>query len=118
MIAPSSEKRERKQVERLAPVVQQRKEVVVVKGKGKALEDIENVAFMIQKTSRNEKSLQHLHSVLFGPGKRLEFKKHLLAFSGLVYKEGQEKEEREKISKKLHHHTIPELKVVQMLLIT
>eukprot|EP01102_Stenamoeba_stenopodia_P013483 TRINITY_DN4386_c0_g2_i8.p2 TRINITY_DN4386_c0_g2~~TRINITY_DN4386_c0_g2_i8.p2 ORF type:complete len:262 (-),score=124.07 TRINITY_DN4386_c0_g2_i8:1045-1830(-) len=115
-LEPSSEKRERKKVERLAPVAEQKKEVVIPKGKGSPLEKIDNVAYMIKKTSRNDESLHLLHTAIFGHGKRVEFKPRLLQFSGLVYKEGKEKEDREKLAAKLNKHTIPELKNMMKIL--
>jgi hypothetical protein len=53
-----------------------------------------------------------LHTIVFGMGKKKEFKSHLLQFNGLVFPEGKEDEEREKIKLKMYKLVLGDLREV------
>ena len=109
-------KRERKTVKAFNPeeYVEEKKEVVIPDGSGVKLEDIPNVVENFKAVTWSDPHLKMLYSLVFGGrGKKKEFKKHLLEFSGLVYAEGTDKEEeREKMKDKMYKLTMPELKAV------
>ena len=109
-------KRERKTVKAFNPeeYVEEKKEVVILDGSGDKLEDIPNVVENFKAVTWSDPHLKMLYSLVFGGrGKKKEFKKHLLEFSGLVYAEGTDKEEeREKMKDKMYKLTMPELKAV------
>ncbi|CAM0873760.1 unnamed protein product [Alopecurus aequalis] len=93
--------RERKIVERLVEVIEKEpnRNFVVEKGRGTPLKDIPSVA---QRLSRKKPTdLKFLHNVLFGrKGKTVDFKGHILQFSGFVWHESDEKQ-RAKAKEKL-----------------
>ena len=109
-------KRERKTVKAFNPeeYVEEKKEVVIPDGSGDKLEDIPNVVENFKAVTWSDPHLKMLYSLVFGGrGKKKEFKKHLLEFSGLVYAEGTDtEEEREKMKDKMYKLTMPELKAV------
>lgn len=81
-------------------VVKKEKEIVVKKGKGKKLEDCENVASQINKRKRSDDVLTTLYGILYGRvTKKSPIKDHLLQFSGVVY--GDDDKGREKLEGKL-----------------
>jgi len=93
--------RERKTVERLVEVIDKEpnKNFVVEKGQGTPLKDIPSVAHRISRKKPSD--LKFLHSILFGrKGKAVDFKGHILQFSGFVWHESDEKQ-RAKAKEKL-----------------
>jgi len=84
--------RERKIVERLVEVIEKEpnRNFVVEKGRGTPLKDIPSVAHRISRKKPSD--LKFLHSILFGrKGKAVDFKGHILQFSGFVWHESDEK---------------------------
>jgi len=64
---------------------------VVEKGRGTPLKDIPNVAHRISRKKPGD--LKFLHNLLFGrKGKSVDFKGHILQFSGFVWHESDEKQ--------------------------
>ncbi|VAH92168.1 unnamed protein product [Triticum turgidum subsp. durum] len=93
--------RERKIVERLVEVIDKEpnRSFVVEKGRGTPLKDIPSVAQRL--TRKKPADLKFLHNVLFGrKGKTVDFKGHILQFSGFVWHESDEKQ-RAKAKEKL-----------------
>ncbi|OAY78383.1 Protein DEK [Ananas comosus] len=93
--------RERKTVERLVEVIEKEmnKEFVVEKGRGTPLKDIPSVAYKLAR--RKPADLKLIHQTLFGrKGKAVDFKSHILQFSGFVWHESDEKQ-RAKTKEKL-----------------
>ncbi|XP_044981297.1 eukaryotic translation initiation factor 5B-like [Hordeum vulgare subsp. vulgare] len=93
--------RERKIVERLVEVIDKEpnRNFVVEKGRGTPLKDIPSVAQRL--TRKKPADLKFLHNVLFGrKGKTVDFKGHILQFSGFVWHESDEKQ-RAKAKEKL-----------------
>jgi len=85
--------RERKTVERLVEVIEKEpnRNFVVEKGRGTPLKDIPNVAHRISRKKPGD--LKFLHNLLFGrKGKSVDFKGHILQFSGFVWHESDEKQ--------------------------
>jgi len=54
--------------------------------------------------------MKTLYNLIFGQGKKKDFRKHLMQFNGLVYAEGTEESEREKLREKMYKLTMPQLK--------
>ncbi|KAL5209722.1 hypothetical protein ABZP36_005345 [Zizania latifolia] len=93
--------RERKTVERLVEVIEKEpnRNFIVEKGRGTPLKDIPSVSHRISR--KKPADLKFLHSVLFGrKGKTVDFKGHILQFSGFVWHESDEKQ-RAKAKEKL-----------------
>jgi protein DEK len=79
-------------VERLVEAIEKEpnKNFVVEKGRGTPLKDIPSVAHRISR--RKPADLKFVHSILFGrKGKAVDFKGHILQFSGFVWHESDEK---------------------------
>jgi len=105
--------RVRKSTQRLEPDDKPIKaERVIPVGKGEKMEDIPNVVANLKAVTWSDPHLKMLYGVAFGQGKKKEFKKHLLQFSGLVYSEGKEEEEQDRIKEKMYQWRMPELKEV------
>ncbi|XP_020091964.1 ABC transporter F family member 4-like [Ananas comosus] len=102
VISPSGRPvRERKTVERLVEVIEKEpnRTVVIEKGRGTPLKDIPNVAYKLARKKPTE--LKLLHQTLFGrKGKAVNYKNHILQFSGFVWHESDEKQ-RAKMKEKL-----------------
>jgi len=97
---PVTGKRERKQVERLLPKEQAKKELKIVKGAGTALKDIPNVMFEMKKRTRKDKLLKDLHRFCFKQiAKEATLKSNLGEFSGVVYSDKDK--ERELLADKI-----------------
>ena len=107
-------KRERKTVKSFNPedFVEEKKELVIPNGAGTKLEDMPNVVENFTAVTWSSPQLKMLYSLVFGVGKKKEFKKHLLQFNGLVYVEGTEEDERERLREKMYKLTMPELRSV------
>ncbi|URE36954.1 DEK C terminal domain [Musa troglodytarum] len=93
--------RERKTVERLVEVIEKEssREFQVEKGRGTPLKDIPNVAHKLAK--KKPADIKLIHQTLFGRrGKAVNFKNHILQFSGFVWHESDEKQ-RAKMKEKL-----------------
>lgn len=107
-------KRERKTVKSFNPedFVEEKKELVIPNGTGTKLEDMPNVVENFTVVTWSSPQLKMLYSIVFGVGKKKEFKKHLLEFNGLVYVEGTEEDEREKLREKMYKLKMPELRSV------
>jgi hypothetical protein len=109
------EKRKRRIPERLVneeEFVSQKapKTLVIKKGKGKKLEDCENVATQINKMKRKDRLLHILHSLIFGGRvtKQTPLKNNLLEFSGVVYDDDENG--REKLEAKMEKLNVYDLK--------
>ncbi|XP_042380217.1 nucleolin 2-like [Zingiber officinale] len=86
--------RQRKSVERLVEVIENEalREFQVEKGRGTPLKDIPSVAHKLAKKKPDDIKL--IHHTLFGRrGKAVNFKHHILQFSGFVWHESDEKKE-------------------------
>ncbi|XP_074584352.1 uncharacterized protein LOC141840310 [Curcuma longa] len=93
--------RERKAVERLVEVIENEasREFQVEKGRGTPLKDIPSVAHKLARKKPDDIKL--IHHTLFGRrGKAVNFKHHILQFSGFVWHESDEKQ-RAKMKEKL-----------------
>ncbi|KAG6511135.1 hypothetical protein ZIOFF_029190 [Zingiber officinale] len=93
--------RERKTVERLVEVIEKErsKEFQVEKGRGTPLKDIPSVAHKLAR--KKPADIKLIHQTLFGRrGKAVNFKNHILQFSGFVWHESDEKQ-RAKMKEKL-----------------
>ncbi|KAJ8484876.1 hypothetical protein OPV22_017361 [Ensete ventricosum] len=93
--------RERKTVERLVEVIEKEpsREFQVEKGRGIPLKDIPNVAYKLAR--KKPADIKLIHQTLFGRrGKAVNFKSHILQFSGFVWHESDEKQ-RAKMKEKL-----------------
>lgn len=111
--APGSRaRRVRKQVETYVPPEEVEKSVVVSTGKGTPLSEMDNVVANFKEVTWSNPHLKMLHSIVFGVGKKKEFKSHLLEFSGLVYPNGKEETEKEKIKAKIWKLQMNDLKSV------
>lgn len=105
-------RRVRKSTQFLEPEEEKKKETVIPEGKGEKLEDMPRVVANFKDVTWSDLNLKALHTIVFGVGKKKEFKKHLLEFSGLVYPDGKEEQEAEKIRQKMYKLKLPELKAV------
>ncbi|XP_042457885.1 titin homolog isoform X4 [Zingiber officinale] len=93
--------RERKTVERLVEVIEKERsrEFQVEKGRGTPLKDIPSVAHKLAR--KKPADIKLIHQTLFGRrGKAVNFKNHILQFSGFVWHESDEKQ-RAKMKEKL-----------------
>jgi len=111
------EPRKRKVVQRFteSPAAPKEKEIVIKKGKGKKLENCENVATQINKRKRSDELLQTLYGILFGRvTKKSPIKDHLLEFSGVVYEDDDAKKGREKLEARLERFHVGTLKELLM----
>jgi len=89
------------------------KEIVVKKGKGKKLEDCENVASQINKRKRNDEVLTTLYGIIYGRvTKKSPIKDHLLQFSGVVYDDDEKG--REKLEGKLEKINLNSLREIMI----
>lgn len=106
-------KRERRQVHRFK-IVEEVTEFHIPEGKGQKLSEIPNVSYCIRKQRvRSDPGIVALHKLIFGVGKRAEYKQHLLDFSGFVY---DEKTTRDKIVAKANKMHLPLLKEILLIL--
>ncbi|KAL7543293.1 hypothetical protein ACHAXR_013158 [Thalassiosira sp. AJA248-18] len=105
-------RRVRKSTQVYEPVEAAKKEKVIPVGKGTKLEDMPNVVANLDKVTWSDPDLKRLYSMVFGMGKKKEFKSHLLQFNGLVYPEGKEEKEQERMKSKMYKLTMVELKAV------
>ena len=94
-------KRVRKSTTNYVPEEETKKEVIIPVGKGDKLEDMPNVVSMFKDVTWSTPSLKMMYSIVFGVGKKADFKKHLLQFNGLAFPEGQEETEKEKVLQKV-----------------
>lgn len=107
------EQRVRKSVDAFDPTAtKEKKDLVIPEGKGQKLEDMPRVVTNFKNVTWSDPHLKMLYTIVFGRGQKRDFKSHLLQFSGLVYSEGHEEEEREKIKLKMYKLLIPDLKEV------
>jgi len=96
----------------IAPV--EKKEVVIVKGKGEKLSAIPYVADQISSRKSTDKALSTLHHLAFGvPPKHLTVKKNLREFSGVVY---NAENNRARMESRLSSRAIPLLRDLCVLL--
>ena len=94
-------KRVRKSTTNYVPEEETKKEIIIPRGKGEKLQDMPNVVARFQEVTWSTPSLKMLYSIVFGVGKKADFKKHLLQFNGLVFPEGKEEAEKEKVQLKV-----------------
>ena len=69
-----------------------------------------NVVENLKAITYSDVKMKTLYNLIFGQGKKKEFRKHLMQFNGLVYAEGTEESEREKLREKMYKLTMPQLK--------
>ncbi|KAJ1294643.1 hypothetical protein BS78_01G161100 [Paspalum vaginatum] len=83
--------RERKAVKRMVEEIEEPgRSFIVEKGRGIPLKNIPSVSYRISR--KKPADLKFLHQILFGRfGKAVEFKSHILEFSGFVWHESDEK---------------------------
>ena len=105
-------RRERKAVQVYAPVEEEKAEKVIPVGKGEKLEDMPNVVAKFKAVTWSDPNLKVLYSLVFGVGKKKEFKAHLLQFGGLVIPMGKEDVERERLKQKLYKLKMDQIKAV------
>ena len=86
------------------------KEREIPDGKGEKLEQMPNVVDNFKAVTWSDPSLHDLYSIIFGQGKKKNFKEHLLQFNGVVYPEGKEETEKDKILAKMYKLKMDELK--------
>lgn len=107
------EQRVRKSVDAYDPTIsEEKKEFIIPNGKGEKLEDMPRVVANFKNVTWSDPHLKMLHTIAFGQGKKKEFKAHLLQFNGLVFPEGKEEEEREKVKQKMYKLVMGDLKEV------
>ena len=103
-------KRERKKVEVFAPVVEEKKEVDIKRGRGTKLADIPNVAFKLSKISRKEDILKFLYRILYkGVPKQQTVKARIGEFSGWVFEADGEREMKVDLLTRAYKDTLHEL---------
>ena len=88
-------KREKKAVEQfVVEEIKKTEELVVPKGAGDKLGDIENVKIKIEKFTGSSEELKTLHRICYGrPGKQTTIKKYLRDFCGFAAGEDLEKKQ-------------------------
>jgi hypothetical protein len=108
------EQRVRKSVDAYDPTAdeKEKKELIIPEGKGEKLEDMPRVVANFKNVTWSDPHLKMLHTIVFGRGQKKEFKTHLLQFNGLVYPEGKEEEEQEKLKQKMYKLVLSDLKEV------
>jgi len=85
-----------------------KKKTIVPKGKGKKLEDCENVAKQINKRPKSSALLRKIHTILLGkPGTEDNVKENLLKFSGVSY---EDEADKKKLEGKLEKQKADDLK--------
>ncbi len=94
-------KRVRKSATNYVPEEETKKEIAIPDGKGEKLEDMPNVVSNFKDVTWSTPCLKSLYSIVFGVGKRADFKKHLLQFNGFSFLEEKEDAEFEKVSQKV-----------------
>ena len=110
------ERRERKSTDFLTSEEKEKKVKVIPEGKGEKLGDIPNIVANLKAVTWSDPHLHMLYKIVFGMGKKKEFKPHLLKFNGLVYPEGSDIEaEKEKVKIKMYKLKMDELKEVMEL---
>jgi len=101
-LKPDSSKREHNKVDRFTETSassRTEKPIVIKKGKGHKLDDIENVASQIKNLKKSDEVLRGLHGLLVGRvNKSVDIKGNLGQFSGLVY---PDEKGRERFKKRL-----------------
>jgi len=91
-LVPTSEKRTTKEPARFTESSEHKeeREIVIPKGKGKKLGDIEHIAAQINKRPRSDDLLKLIHGTLLGKvTKKVEVKENLGAFCGVVYEDNK-----------------------------
>ena len=81
----------------------------VAPGNGTKLEDMPNVVSNFQQVTWSNPHLKMLHMIVFGVGKKKEFKQRLLGFSGYA---NMDSSQTEKIRAKIHKLQLQDLKSV------
>eukprot|EP00574_Skeletonema_japonicum_P004488 CAMPEP_0201718884 /NCGR_PEP_ID=MMETSP0593-20130828/4296_1 /ASSEMBLY_ACC=CAM_ASM_000672 /TAXON_ID=267983 /ORGANISM="Skeletonema japonicum, Strain CCMP2506" /LENGTH=329 /DNA_ID=CAMNT_0048209271 /DNA_START=80 /DNA_END=1069 /DNA_ORIENTATION=- len=105
-------KRVRKASTNYVPEEETKKEVAIPDGKGEKLEDMPNVVAKFGDVTWSTPCLKSLYSIVFGVGKRADFKKHLLQFNGFSFSEDKEDAEFEKVTQKMYKLKLDQLKEV------
>lgn len=106
------EQRVRKSVDAFDPTSVTKKEIIIPSGKGEKLEDMPRVVANFKNITWSDPHLKMLYSIVFGVGKKREFKTHLFQFNGVVFPEGKEEDEREKLKLKMYKLVLGDLKEV------
>ncbi|XP_042490307.1 myb-like protein X isoform X3 [Macadamia integrifolia] len=94
--------RERKSVERLVAFIERdpAKDFHIEKGHGTPLKEIPNVAYKLSRKKTDE-AFKSLYTILFGRrGKASDFKKNISQFSGFVWHESEEVQEKQRMKLK------------------
>jgi hypothetical protein len=94
-------KRVRKATTNYVPEEETKKEIIIPDGTGEKLQDMPNVVAKFQAITWSNASLKQLYNLVFGVGRKENFKKHLLQFNGLVFTEGKEEAEKDKVLQKV-----------------
>lgn len=94
-------KRVRKSTTNYVPEEETKKEMIIPEGKGEKLQDMPNVVVKFGEVTWSTPSLKSLYYIVFGIGKRADFKKHLLQFNGFSFSENEEEAELEKVTQKV-----------------
>jgi len=105
-------KRVRKSATNYVPEEETKKEIAIPDGKGEKLENMPNVVANFKDVTWSTPCLKSLYNIVFGVGKRADFKKHLLQFNGLSFSEDKEDAEYEKVSQKMYKLKLDQLKEV------
>jgi len=110
-LIPTDVKRAHKEISRYSDLGESSKvakPIVIKKGKGKKLSDIEIIEKHITKRTRSDPLLRSLHGLLIGRvNKAINAKENLGNFSGVVY---DEEMNRSKLEAKLEKHHLSELR--------
>lgn len=94
-------KRVRKSTTNYVPEEETKKETIIPEGKGEKLQDMPNVVAKFGDVTWSTPSLKSLYYIVFGVGKRADFKKNLLQFNGFNFTEDEEEAELEKVTQKV-----------------
>jgi len=106
-------KRVRKSTENYTVEDKPQKEKEIPKGQGEKLEEMPNVVANFKAITWSSPHLHDLYSIVFGQGKKKQFKGHLLQFNGVVFPEGKdEAAEKDKILARMYKLKMDELKAV------
>jgi len=94
-------KRVRKTTTNYVPEEETKKEMIIPDGKGEKLGEMPNVVSKFGDVTWSTPCLKSLYYIVFGVGKKAEFKKHLLQFNGFNFSEEKEEAELDKVTQKV-----------------
>jgi len=105
-------KRVRKTTTNYVPEEEMKKEMIIPDGKGEKLGEMPNVVNKFGDVTWSTPCLKSLYYIVFGVGKKAEFKKHLLQFNGFNFSEEKEEAELDKVTQKIHKLKLDQLKEI------